>query len=940
MTPLKILVREDAVYRVTHADLLAAGVDPAGIDPATFVLTCRDVEVPIDEQAGGDGSFDPGDFFRFYGEDIGGLETWDNVYRLTGGVETGSRMATRDVTPDTLLPIEGAFLNSASDEVNILFFAALPNGAVNPWYWDKLAVLTPGVPNSVDHTLDLSNVSTNGSLFGRLEVRMQSRRETPGVDPNHHARIYLNGNLVDDRTWTGLLGQTMGADVPQSWILEGINTITIENPADLGLTTQEEWSDWIRLDYNDRFVAESDSLRFDGGGTGELRFRITGYGTSSLYGYDVSDPLNPAILGGMDIQADGADWAVELGNADGTPSGPFIIAADGTGNTPYGFAVDTPSGLRDEAAAGADMLIVSHDGFFAAAETLATHRRSQGMRVVHGRLTDIYDEFNGGIAEVEGIRNFVQWAFENYAPPAPMFVVLVGDATYDPKNFKGNGDNYVPTRMLPETDFGMMPSDNWLVAVSGADEVPDLAVGRITGRSATDIQTYIDNLLDYENTPPTATVSSGMLYVADDDDSAFASALESLIDSAQPAAMTPRRVYLSQYPTGSSGTDAATADIVTAINTGSLVTTFIGHGTRTIWAAESMWVNNDIPTLSGSGNLTVALAMNCVNGLFTNLDSEPFSLGEAWMLEPDRGGIGSWSPSATGNLFNYEVLAEEYFYHLFSLKETRAGAAAWKALLDGYLLDNIPDRYLRQMIYFGDPAAILPLDSDLDTILDLEELAAGTDPDDSDSDDDGILDNLEPGWNSDPDGDTLVNAADYDSDNDGLPDGLEQGLTVPASSTDVSAGHFIVDTDPLSTTDPLDNDSDGGGAPDGAEDRNTNGAVDGGETDPENPLDDPACAGVTPLEVSGLTMSRSGADIVLTWDDQIGSDPCLLYRVYIATDVGNPDTFAGFELGGIATSAEFRHYGAGSTGADHHYLVTAEAPSGAGGEGPLGHYGQ
>ena len=148
---------------------------------------------------------------------------------------------------------------------------------------------------------------------------MQSRRETPGVNPNHHARIYLNGNLVDDRSWTGLMGQTMGADVPQSWILEGVNTVTIENPADLGLTAQEEWSDWIRLDYNDQFVAEAGSLRFDGGGTAEHRYRITGYGTSSLYGYDVSDPLNPAILGGMDIQPDGGNWAVELGNAPGTP---------------------------------------------------------------------------------------------------------------------------------------------------------------------------------------------------------------------------------------------------------------------------------------------------------------------------------------------------------------------------------------------------------------------------------------------------------------------------------------------------------------------------------------------------------------------------------------------------------------------------------------------
>jgi hypothetical protein len=165
-------------------------------------------------------------------------------------------------------------------------------------------------------------------------------------------------------------------------------------------------------------------------------------------------------------------------------------------------------------------------------------------------------------------------------------------------------------------------------------------------------------------------------------------------------------------------------------------------------------------------------------------------------------------------------------------------------------------------------------------------------------------------------------------------------LTSPVASTDTSAGHFIVDTDPLTITDLQDEDSDGGGTPDGAEDRNVNGAVDGGETDPNNPLDDPVCNGLTPLEVTGLAFARDGSDVVLTWDDQIGSDPCLLYRIYIATDAGSPDMFGDFELAGIATTAEYRHPGAGISLSDHHYLITAVAPATAGGEGSLGHYGQ
>ena len=132
------------------------------------------------------------------------------------------------------------------------------------------------------------------------------------------------------------------------------------------------------------------------------------------------------------------------------------------------------------------------------------------------------------------------------------------------------------------------------------------------------------------------------------------------------------------------------------------------------------------------------------------------------------------------------------------------------------------------------------LDSDDDGLTDTDEAALGTDPRDADSDDDGLLDGEETSPGADSDNDGLIDALDPDSDNDGVGDGTEAGVTEPGPDTDPAAGHFTPDADPSTTTDPLDADTDDGGVKDGVEDPNGNGRVDEGERDPNDPADDVA----------------------------------------------------------------------------------------------------
>ncbi len=138
-------------------------------------------------------------------------------------------------------------------------------------------------------------------------------------------------------------------------------------------------------------------------------------------------------------------------------------------------------------------------------------------------------------------------------------------------------------------------------------------------------------------------------------------------------------------------------------------------------------------------------------------------------------------------------------------------------------------------------------DRDGDGLSDDLETRIGTDPDDRDSDDDGVPDGDEADFAVDTDGDGLINALDPDSDGDGILDGTESGLTEADlhPDTDRAVGNFVPDADPSTTTSPVNPDTDFGGVGDGAEDTNFNGRVDMGEADPLDPSDDDEATGDT-----------------------------------------------------------------------------------------------
>ena len=94
----------------------------------------------------------------------------------------------------------------------------------------------------------------------------------------------------------------------------------------------------------------------------------------------------------------------------------------------------------------ADLIILSTDELSPELAPLAERRREQGLTVAVVSVDDIYNEFGHGETSPEAIASFVQYAVSEWSDPKPLYLLLVGEASYDYKDFLANGQRNSDSR--------------------------------------------------------------------------------------------------------------------------------------------------------------------------------------------------------------------------------------------------------------------------------------------------------------------------------------------------------------------------------------------------------------------------------------------------------------------------------------------------------------
>jgi hypothetical protein len=376
---------------------------------------------------------------------------------------------------------------------------------------------------------------------------------------------------------------------------------------------------------------------------------------TNLRVFDTSEDGNPVLATNLQVTQNGALYTVGLPSYRGSA---YYALEDSYALQSPAVTQNNPSTLST-AANAADLVIISYSApdFMAAAESWANYRRSAaggGFTVKVVDVADIYDEFNYGVLSSTAVKDFLNYASHSWQP-APQYVLLLGDASYDPRNYEGFGYwDLVPSKTFFCFD-GEAPTDEALGDFN-SDGVAELAIGRIPARTAGAITTVFNKTTGFE-TPAMQSFSRGALFASDvfDPSAGDFEAMSHALRDELPASMPS--VFVSRADAGAQTT------LVNEMNTGKYIINYSGHGSTGLWAASSFFGINNVSQLTNANNQSIFTMLTCLNGYFINPRNESFdSLAESLLKSQSGGAVATWA-STGKTIAGIQLIMGTRFYN-------------------------------------------------------------------------------------------------------------------------------------------------------------------------------------------------------------------------------------------------------------------------------------
>jgi hypothetical protein len=703
----RILTSDEGIHRLTRTWLESNGVDVAAMDLSQVRLYNLGQEVAISiNDLNGDDQFDPADYVDFYATPVTGqVAKYDkyNVYWLTtsGGSGAVKRMVATDAAP-TSGQIAASHSFAFYHEQDGYYWLAAPGAdSLDRWFFSSF-VMGDGLMgggNPVDLSFTLSGVAGQGSL----------RVYMGGVfDTDHEVDVSLNGTFLGTYTWSGI--NFYQATIPAVNLLEGANTLTLQ----CNSGTDSIALDWIEVVYPRDFAAEGDTLKFSH--QGGYRYQVSEFSGNDISAFDITSAGDVELLINLQITGTGP-YSLDFEPQTGVEQRTYLVLSSSALKTPVALSEDFPSNLTDPAN-GADYILITHrdlgwnvNGYpYLWLTDLVSLRESQGLRVKVVDVEDIFDEFSYGLVTPQAIKDFLTHAYTSWTLPAPQYVLLVGDATYDYKdNFNLGTINHVPVYLTFTEHMGETLTDEWFAQVSGNDAIPDLFIGRLPAKTAAEAAIMANKIISYETAVNTKTWEKNIALLADNELEPYEALFEVMNEDA--AALLPQGLnspfkgYLNDYLV----TDDLTADIKTSINNGALLVHYSGHGSVQIWAHENVFENADVAELTNGGMLPFVVNMACLTGYLAYPEAWNFpSLAEALVRSDGTGAVAAFMPTGMTDPEGQYILDRSLFAAIFTEDIRTLGPAVSQAKQT--LLANGPYEEISEtFMLFGDPAMKLKI---------------------------------------------------------------------------------------------------------------------------------------------------------------------------------------------------------------------------------------
>ncbi|MBD3237921.1 MAG: hypothetical protein GF330_14575, partial [Candidatus Eisenbacteria bacterium] len=298
------------------------------------------------------------------------------------------------------------------------------------------------------------------------------------------------------------------------------------------------------------------------------------------------------------------------------------------------------------------LLIVSAPGLEGAVAPLADWKTQKGY---HTTLVTT-DETGSSVGQIE---DYIANAYNNWEIP-PTWVLLVGDT------------DTIPYRVGSSSSSA---TDLYYTTITGGDFLPELHVGRLAGRTTTEIGAMVEKAVSSERMELTngTDFMNTATWIASSDMGAFAEGthnycIEHWFD---PAGINSIRIY--------ERLGGSTQDIRDAINGGTLMANYSGHGSTNMWNCVP-FTQTDIRNLTNNDMYPLIISNACLTGDYAS--SECY--GETWVRVADKGGVAHFGASTYSYWDEDDILEKELWRHFWEEDDYTIGQMCDGGLLGVY----------------------------------------------------------------------------------------------------------------------------------------------------------------------------------------------------------------------------------------------------------------
>ena len=664
-TWIKFSTSSNSIYKITYTDLQSYGLDPASIDPVTIRIfgngsgmlpqansTTRPIdlnEIAIAVIDQNDGAFNSADYILFYGSGPDVVEydsiskafryqnhlfSEENYYFLNFNQSSGKRIDSLASQADGTILTDAYKVYVHENELNNILHSG------RQWFGELFDLETSQSFNS-----GLSEITSNSDIKLISSVMSSSFQDA-------NFKIDLNGVQIGNQSIAGNPTGTYATKGTLAIDTFSLNKNTIDNnPLELTYTFQKEFG----VGYLDYFLLQAKTnLKY----TGEpLSFYLGDLADLTNITFSISDcPLGLTL---WDISS-----LNSVSNIPYTQNGSIITF--NTSNSSSKFILFDPITAQNSpennqqvenqnlhSSSPTDLLIVAPSIFQIQANTLANLRSAEGLDVQVVTPEQIYNEFSSGMVDITAIRDYAKYLYDN---ANLKYLLIFGKGTYDPKDILDSQLNKIviyesrnslqPLATYGSDDYlGFLEDDegDWNESSSG-DHTLEIGVGRIPATSEIEANNYINKLIKYQNNSAVGSWRKDVVFVAENGDQNIhqrdAERLATLIDTTY-ALFNTRKIYVDAYPIevnpGSKRAPLTNDAIFDAINRGTLIINYTGHGNEAQWANTRIFDRQVIDSLENNWFLPLFVTATCEFGRHDDIGER--SGGEELIVKNVMGAI-------------------------------------------------------------------------------------------------------------------------------------------------------------------------------------------------------------------------------------------------------------------------------------------------------------